>query len=406
MTYSDEGNNGPMWSEKPNSGSGSKRKWFIIGGVVLVIIIAVAVGVGVAVSHKSSKPSSSTSSAANGTSPANTKDWVMSVNNVVKYNPKDLSQFQKDPRLSMSLYGMAYTPDGAILPNCGATFDKVLEDVYLMSQLTTRVRLYGTDCNVTDLVLDAIQQTKTNLSVYIGIYIDNDDTVYARQRDATKRILQTYDTKHVLGITVGNEFILNNLTAANSQDPTSPTGVAAAEFLIAKIQDVRSMLASLSLPKTIPVGNGDAGSYTNIQLLSAVDYFMSNIHPWFGNLAVDQAAGWTWQFFQDNNVALANKTPNHPELIIAEIGWPSQSSDAAHATDGPSKADIPTLQTFMDNWICTANNNGTKYFWFENMDQPWKDQLYGGVEGWWGLFDSKSQLKNVTIPNCPATAAN
>lgn len=75
-------------------------------------------------------------------------------------------------------------------------------------------------------------------------------------------------------------FILNNLTAVSSSDPTSPAGVAAAEFLITKIQDVRSMLSTMTLSKTIPVGNGDAGSYTNVQLLGAVDYFMSNIHPW------------------------------------------------------------------------------------------------------------------------------
>ena len=75
-------------------------------------------------------------------------------------------------------------------------------------------------------------------------------------------------------------FILGNLTALNSQDPTSAAGIAAANFLITKITEVRTMLAGMSLPKTIPVGNGDAGAYTNVQLLGAVDYFMSNIHPW------------------------------------------------------------------------------------------------------------------------------
>ncbi|KAG9050181.1 hypothetical protein FS837_007079 [Tulasnella sp. UAMH 9824] len=396
---------GPLWSEKPGASSGSsKKKWLIIGGIAALVIIAVGVGVGVAVSHKSSgsKSSSSSSSGTSTGTSSDTKDWVMSVNNVVKYNPKDLSQFELDPRLHKSLYGMAYTPIGAILPDCGATFEGVLEDVMLMSQLTTRVRLYGTDCNVTDLVLDAIQQTKTDLSVYMGIYINNDDTVYTRQRDAVQRILQTYDINHILGLTVGNEFILNNMTAASANDPTGTVGVAAAEFLVAKIQDVRSMLSGLSLSKTIPVGNGDAGAYTNTQLLSAVDYFMSNIHPWFGSVPVDQAAGWTWQFLEDNNVPMAAQTTNKPELIIAEIGWPSKSSDAKSATNGPSAADIPTMQTFMDSWICQANTNQTKYFWFENMDQPWKDALYGGVEGWWGLFSSTKQLKNVTIPDCAA----
>jgi len=325
----------------------------------------------------------------------------MSVNNVVKYNPKDLSQFEADPRLHPSLYGMAYEPLGAILPDCGATFDQVLEDVYLMSQLTTRLRLYGTDCNATELVLDAIQQSKTNLSVYIGVYVDNNVSVYQRQRDETKHILQTYDISHVLGITVGNEFILDNLTDLNVATANTPQGIAAADFLLTLIADMRTTLASLSLPKTIPVGNGDAGAYTNVELLAGVDYFMSNIHPWFGALPVDQAAGWTWEFFEENNVAMAANLTNHPNLIIAEIGWPSNSTTVAGDTDGPSLANEQTLQTFLDTFVCQSNANKTQWFYFENMDQPWKTAEYGGVEGYWGLFSSTKQLKNITIPNCP-----
>jgi len=327
----------------------------------------------------------------------------MTVNNIVKYNPNNLTEFELDSRLHPSLYGMAYEPLGAILPTCGATFDQVLEDVYLMSQLTTRLRLYGTDCNATELVLDAIQQSGTNLSVYIGVYVDNNVTVYERQRNETEHILKTYDINHILGITVGNEFILDNLTDLNISSASSPQGIEAADFLITLITDMRNVLASLGLTGKIPVGNGDAGAYTNVQLLSAVDYFMSNIHPWFGALPVDQAAGWTWEFFEENNVAMAAPLTNHPNLIIAEVGWPSNSTTVAADSDGPSLANVPTLQIFMDDFICQSNVNKTQWFWFENMDQPWKTAEYGGVEGYWGLFDSTKHLKNVTIPNCPVT---
>ncbi|KAG8858775.1 hypothetical protein FRB96_004912 [Tulasnella sp. 330] len=402
---------GPMWSasnEKPRSGG--NKKWYILGGVLVLVAVIVGVAVGVATHKKSSSSSSSSGSSSSSSGgggsgggsggTGSTAGWTMSANNVVQYNPKDLSQFTKDPRLHPSFYGVAYSPAGSILPTCGATFAQVLEDVYLLSQLTTRVRLYGTDCNATELVIDAIQRTKTNLSVYVGIYIDSDDSVYQRQRNETEYIIQTYGTDQIIGFTVGNEFILDNLTALGSQDPTSSAGIAAAEFLVAKITDFRAMLASLSLKKTIPVGNGDAGSYTNVQLLSAVDYFMGNIHPWFGNVAVDQAAGWTWQFWQTNNVALAAQTPNHPQTIIAEVGWPSGSNDTASDSDGPSLANIPTLQTFIDDWVCPSNSNGTEYFWFEFFDEEWKAVTYGGVEGFWGIFDSTKQLKNVTIPTC------
>lgn len=135
-------NSGPLWSAGQAAGAragGNKRKWWwVIGGIVaLAIVLGAIIGGVVASQHKKSSSSSSSSSSSGSTSSGNTKGWVMSANNVVKYNPGDLSQFEKDPRLLPSMYGIAYSPAGSILPSCGASFDQVLEDVYLMSQLTT-----------------------------------------------------------------------------------------------------------------------------------------------------------------------------------------------------------------------------------------------------------------------------
>lgn len=56
-------------------------------------------------------------------------------------------------------------------------------------------------------------------------------------------------------------------------------------------------------------------------------------------------------------------------------------------TDGAALAGVSELQTFLDTYVCTANTNGTAYFFFEPFDEPWKDE-YGGVEPFWGLGDS------------------
>jgi exo-beta-1,3-glucanase (GH17 family) len=50
---------------------------------------------------------------------------------------------------------------------------------------------------------------------------------------------------------------------------------------------------------------------------------MANDHPWFANVSIDQAAGWTWEFFEQTNVQPAAALPNHPTMYIAETGWPS-----------------------------------------------------------------------------------
>lgn len=92
---------------------------------------------------------------------------------------------------------------------------------------------------------------------------------------------------------------------------------------------------------------------------------MSNVHPWFANVSIDQAAGWTNDFFQEQNVAVANTLANKPEMYIAETGWPSKSSDAGNESNGPSIASVENLQKFLDTFVCQANTNGTKYFYFE-----------------------------------------
>lgn len=90
-----------------------------------------------------------------------------------------------------------------------------------------RVRLYGADCNQSVLVvcgislppipivmqffqLEAIKQTKVDMTVWLGNYAiaTDNNTAYARQRDAIKSAIQTYGTDHIGGVTVGNEFML------------------------------------------------------------------------------------------------------------------------------------------------------------------------------------------------------
>lgn len=43
--------------------------------------------------------------------------------------------------VTRSFYGMAYSPEGAILPNCGAVQAAVTRDMANVAQLTPRIRL-------------------------------------------------------------------------------------------------------------------------------------------------------------------------------------------------------------------------------------------------------------------------
>ncbi|KAF8195620.1 glycoside hydrolase superfamily [Mycena galopus ATCC 62051] len=379
--------------EQSRKAQDRRSKMITIGsvvGVLLLIAIGVGVGVGVSKSHKSSGSSSALAS-------SNSSGVVSQT------NPNDPSTFVKDPALKQSFYGIAYTPYGSQLPTCNNTLEEVITDIQLLSQLTTRIRLYGADCNQSALVLEAIKQTKVNMSVFLGNYPAATDggAAYVRQRDEITAALTTYGTANVAGVTVGNEFVLDYLTdnGGAQQDPNGSVGNIAAAMLLVNITDTITVMSSMGFG-SIPIGNADAGSYFNTQILQGVKYGMANVHPWFANEAVADAAGWTAEFFATTNVAAAAALSNNPTMYIAETGWPTNSTTAAAETDGPSDASDANLQIYLDTFVCQANTNGTGYFFFEYFDETWKDIEFGGVEGYWGLFNSDRTLKNITIPDC------
>jgi hypothetical protein len=191
---------GSRWTEiqAPKS---NRRFWIMLGAILAVvgiIIVGVTAGLVVANHKKSSHNLSSSSSSSSNNTVVN------------QTNPNDPSTFVKDPNLHPSFYGLAYTPVGSQLPDCGNSLPAVIQDIQIMSQLTSRVRLYGADCNQSALVLEAIKQTKVNMTVYLGNYpIPTDqNAAYNRQKAVIQSAIQTYGTGSIGGVTVGNEFML------------------------------------------------------------------------------------------------------------------------------------------------------------------------------------------------------
>lgn len=60
------------------------------------------------------------------------------------------------------------------------------------------------------LQLAAIEATQVNMNVYLGNYpaVDDNGAAYTRQKGEIQTALQQFGAAHVLGVTVGNEFIL------------------------------------------------------------------------------------------------------------------------------------------------------------------------------------------------------
>lgn len=238
---------GSFGGENPLPMSRKKKLLLIAGGVSLVVLIAIAVAVGVSVS-KSKKAVSDLKTAG-----------------VVESKKNDPSDFEKDSRLKRSFYAMCYTPMNAQYPDCGATQANVTEDIQLLSQLTPRLRLYGSDCGVSEMVLTAIEETKVNMSAWLALWVDDDEDTWQRQLSTTQTVLKKHGVDHVEGLIVGNEYVLNGGSITT---------------LVTRINQVRSWVQDQKFDKTIQIATADAGSVITTAMAEAVDVVMANTHAW------------------------------------------------------------------------------------------------------------------------------
>ncbi|PWN47378.1 glycoside hydrolase [Violaceomyces palustris] len=208
------------------------------------------------------------------------------------------------------------------------------------------------------MMLQAIQETKTNLTIFPAIYLnqeDPNDAAWDRQVNNITIALNAYGTTNVGGVTVGNEYLLGGGSSTN---------------LLAYVEKFRTIASQNSW--TFPIGTADAGSEFTTAVAQGVDYFMANVHAWFAGTLVQDGPAWTYEYFEENDQAIAGQVSNKPTAYIAETGWPSGANDTAHMTyvnEAGEKtgavAGVDQLQTFLDGYVCNANKNGTGYFFCE-----------------------------------------
>ncbi|CAO1634355.1 unnamed protein product [Parajaminaea phylloscopi] len=367
-----------------NSFRSNKKKW-IIGGVIVLIIILVAAVVGGIVGSKS-KGSSSDSGSGRSTGKNTGSSGSPSTTGAggTKITP--------DPRLHNSFYGMNYEPFGTdSVAGCTANITAVMEDIKLLSQLTTRIRLSGSLCNETALVLDAITRTKVDLTVWAAITLNPDtataSTVPASWTNQVNQItfaFDTFGTKRVGGVSIGEEFVNNGGTVTT---------------LLSYITRWRNVLSDKSSWGTLPVATAEVSSIWTQTMANAVDVIFANNQAWYSGIAAAQAAGWASGYLADTIAPLAQAAPNSPSVVMSEFGWPSAASSTSAATVDAAVASVASLQTVLDTFVCAANTNGTAYFFFEMFDFA-STSRSDGVAPYWGLFDSSKNLKAITIPKC------
>jgi len=373
-----------------HGGSNRKTKMWrliIIFAVLSLIIIGAVLGVVFGVVLKNNKSADSSSGAGSAADDNKTDLGIDS---------SEIQALMNNPELHKVFPGIDYTPLNTQYPECihfPPSQNNVTRDLAILSQLTNTLRLYGTDCNQTQMVIHGLRQLKleNKMKLWMGVWQDANTTTNARQLVQMYDILEEYGTSPFKGVVVANEILFRE------QMDVTTLGLLLGE--------VRRNLTAKGW--NLPVATSDLGDKWTAALAQQSDYIMANIHPFFGGINAKEAASWTWSFWSNHNSGFFKA--DLEKNIISETGWPSQGgtncgSETVTVCPDASVAGVPQMNQFMEDWVCEALTNGTNYFWFESFDEPWKVMFNTKNQNWedkWGLMDVNRKLKEgVKIPDC------
>jgi len=273
--------------------SGRKRLRWIVGIIIAVVVIAAIAGgvVGGILGSRKNNSSSGGQSAAEDDGKGD----------LSKDSP-EIKALLGNPDLHKVFPGMDYTPLNTQYPDCmhnPPSQNNVTRDLAMLSQLTNTLRLYGTDCNQTEMVIHGIQRLEVDMKLWLGVWLGNNDTTNTRQLSAMDALLDKHGAEPFAGVVVGNEVLFRkDLTATE---------------LGTILADVKTNLTAKGI--NLPLATSDLGDNWTTELASEVDVVMANIHPFFGGVEVGQAADWTYNFWQEKDIPVTQGMQGKKHVI-------------------------------------------------------------------------------------------
>lgn len=178
------------------------------------------------------------------------------------------------------------------------------------------------------------------LNVTLGAWIGSDHKQNEQQIDTVIQLAREH-YHNVIRVVIGNEALLR--------------GDVSGEQLYAYLDRVRDAL-------DIPVSTAEPWHIwqQNLDLADHVDFIAAHILPYWEGAHLDRAVD---HVIERHNL-LARTFPNK-DIVIAEVGWPSNGRTRQHAV-----ASVANEATFLRRFLNRAEQLGYVYYVLEAFDQP------------------------------------
>ena len=126
------------------------------------------------------------------------------------------------------------------------------------------------------------------------------------------------------------------------------------------------------------------------ELAKEVDYLAVHILPYW-----DEKSSETPLDYLKNKIELLRKAYPNKNIIVTEIGWPSNGAERRSPATGYIKRATPAEQAKnVRDAVAWLKKQNIEHFVVEAIDQPWKSyDLEGKAGGYWGLWNADRQQK-------------
>jgi len=231
------------------------------------------------------------------------------------------------------------------------------DDLAALAKVTDCVRIYAVDQGLDQVVPLA---AKHGLKVLMGIWLSKKPEKTREQIDIAVKLASEYPAT-IRAVVVGNEVLLRGEMSGGDLART-----------------IRAVKARVKQPVTY----ADVWEYwlRNPEVAAAADFITIHILPYWEDfpVAADRAAAHVAAIRAQVAKAFPGK-----EILIGEMGWPSQG----RMRDGALPSPANQARVIQDVLALAAREHFHVNV-IEAFDQPWKRALEGTVGGYWGLFDA------------------